>query len=373
MGYSSLFVGYHDTVMKMLSASLGHIRFIAILVLSLGLMACAIPLPDWQQDTTPVYVIPLRLEPEPVVSTQFTLPSADNNVVGQVQMVTARYQDTLSDIARRFKLGYEEITQANPQVDPLLPGAGTLVLLPTQFVLPDAPREGIVLNLANMRLFYYPKPQGSESPVVRTFPIGIGRIGWSTPIGRTKVVSKRKNPSWHVPASIRKEHAQMGDPLPAVVRAGPNNPLGQFAIRLNIPGYLIHGTNKPDGVGMRVSHGCIRLYPEDIKALYPQIPVGTPVHIVNQPILAGWLNGEPYLEVHKPFEDHPGDWNTELGSLLNGVLSENQRSRTAIDWEKAAQLLRDPPGFPIPIATGSPYPQDIRSGSGLVVVQKAEL
>ena len=353
--------------MKTLFVSWGLAKFTAALILPCGLAACVIPLPNGQvqQGGSPKYSVPQRLEPEPIANDKFTLHSEDTDIVGQLQMVTARYEDTLPDIARRFNLGYQAITQTNPQVDPLLPGEGTSVLLPTQFILPDAPREGIVLNLANMRLFYYPKNKATEPPVVITYPIGIGRVGWSTPIGRTKVISKIKKPAWHVPASIRKEHAQMGDPLPAVVPPGPDNPLGAFAMRLNMPGYLIHGTNKPDGVGMRVSHGCIRLYPEDIKALFKEIPVGTPVHIVNQPILAGWLDGQVYLEVHKPLEDHDGDWNTELVSLLNSVLSDNRGSQVVIDWEKAAQLLNNPPGFPVPIVSGSPYPENIRVSSSM--------
>jgi len=173
----------------------------------------------------------------------------------------ARYEDTIPDIARRFNLGFDEVARANPGVDPWLPGEGTRIILPTQFVLPDAPPEGIVINVAALRFFYFPKPDKDGQRVVITYPIGIGKVGWATPIGKTKVVSKRKDPYWTPPASVRKEHAAEGDPLPARVPPGPDNPLGNRAMNLGWPSYLIHGTNKPAGVGLRASHGCIRMYP----------------------------------------------------------------------------------------------------------------
>ena len=192
---------------------------------------------------------------------------------------------------------------ANPGIDPWLPGDGTPVLLPTQYVLPSASREGLVLNIASKRLFYYPPVEEGQPLNVMTFPIGIGRVGWETPLGETTVVSKARDPHWYVPASVRKEHADAGDPLPAVVPPGPDNPLGRFVLKLDMPGYLIHGTNQPIGVGMRVSHGCIRLYPENIELLYELVGSGTPVSIVNEPYLAGWKDGELFFESHTPLED----------------------------------------------------------------------
>ena len=181
--------------------------------------------------------------------------SPNSDVVGELRIIIAKHEDTLSDLARRHNLGYNEIVDANPTVDPWLPGAGTPIVLPTQFVLPNAARQGIVLNVATMRLFYYPPTKPGEQTVVITHPIGIGKEGWSTPLGTTQVVAKQKDPAWNVPVSIREEHAKKGDPLPAIVPPGPDNPLGQFAMRLGLPSYLIHGTNKPYGIGMRVSHG----------------------------------------------------------------------------------------------------------------------
>ena len=182
-------------------------------------------------------------------------------------------EDTLSDIARRFNLGYDEVVNANPGVDPVAARApARRIVLPTQFVLPDAPHEGIVVNLAALRLYYFPKAAKSEPRQVITYPIGIGMVGWATPTGTTKIVSKRKDPFWTPPASVRKEHAAEGDILPARVPPGPDNPLGAFAMNLGWPSYLMHGTNKPAGVGMRASHGCIRLYPEDIATLFQAAP-----------------------------------------------------------------------------------------------------
>jgi L,D-transpeptidase ErfK/SrfK len=222
-----------------------------------------------------------------------------------VQVTEAREEDTLSDIARRFNVGYEEVVRANPTVDPWLPRAGTRIVLPTQFVLPDGPRTGIVINLAALRMYYFPPRQKGELQTVVTHPIGIGRVGWITPLGATKVTGKRENPVWHPPASVRREHAAEGDPLPAKVGPGPDNPLGKYAMNLGWPSYLIHGTNQPYGVGIRASHGCIRMYPEDIAALYHDIPVGTKVTVVNQPMLYGRRGEQVYLQSFPVFEDYP--------------------------------------------------------------------
>ena len=194
----------------------------------------------------------------------------------------------MPDIARHFGLGYNEITLANPAVPAWAPKAGGQVLLPLRFILPDAPRKGIVLNLANMRVFYYPTKQPDT---LLTYPVGVGRDGWNTPLGQTTIVAKKTQPTWIVPESIRREHAAKGDPLPKVVPPGPDNPLGEYALLLGSSSYRIHGTNKPYGVGMQVSHGCVRLYPEDIEVLFEKTPVGTPVRIVHQPYMMAWDRG----------------------------------------------------------------------------------
>ncbi len=253
---------------------------------------------------------------EPIPANHFVLATAEQSVVGMPQIVMTREDDTLADIARTYGLGYDELLQANPGVDPWLPGADTPVLLPTQFVIPDVPREGIVLNIASKRLFYFPPVPEGQPQVVKTYPIGIGRVGWETPLGATKVVAKATDPTWYVPASIRQEHAELGDPLPAVVPPGPDNPLGAHVLQLEMPGYLIHGTNQPYGVGMRVSHGCVRLYPENIELLYELVEIGEPVRIINEPYLLGRLDGEIYFEGHPPLEDDAEDPADRLEALL---------------------------------------------------------
>ncbi len=234
----------------------------------------------------------------------YELPPDGYDVVGALATITAREEDTLVDIARRHGLGYHDIVRANPGINVWVPGEGAEVVLPTRFVLPPGPRRGIVLNLPEYRLYYYPEPAEGETAYVMTYPISIGRMDWDTPLGATSVISKVQNPSWYPPQSVRDEHAADGRPLPRIVPAGPQNPLGKFAMRLGLPGYLIHGTNRPAGVGMRVTHGCIRMFPEDIEYLFPNVDVNTPVRIINSPIKLGWFGNELVMEVH-PVLDSP--------------------------------------------------------------------
>ena len=263
--------------------------------------------------------LPLAERPlqDPVSANHFVLETLDQSVVGEPQVVFTRKSDTLSDLARAYGLGYDELIEANPGVDPWLPGENTPVLLPTQFVLPDVPRQGIVLNIATKRLFYFPAMPEGEKQVVKTYPIGIGRVGWETPLGMTTVVAKARDPHWYVPASVRREHAEMGDPLPSVVPPGPENPLGHRVLKLEMPGYLIHGTNQPYGVGMRVSHGCVRLYPENIELLYELVDIGETVTIINEPYLLGVRHGERYFEGHVPLEDDAVGDEDRLRALLD--------------------------------------------------------
>jgi len=290
--------------------------------------------------------------PRPVLDDRFVLSTDETDVIGKLQIVYARYEDTLADFARDYGLGFDEIVAANPGVDPWLPGEGTKVILPTQYVLPDAPRTGLVLNLASLRLFYYPKPETDGRQIVITHPIGIGREGWRTPQGKFRITQKVENPVWRVPSSIRREHAAMGDPLPPVVKAGPKNPLGAYAMRLNRPQYLIHGTNKPFGVGMRVSHGCIRLYPEDIARLFPEVPVGTRVRIVNQPYLAGWLDGHLYLEAHEPLSEQAKRWKGSHKPMERVVAKKAAEYSDLVDWELARKVAQAGLGIPFSVAPG---------------------
>jgi L,D-transpeptidase ErfK/SrfK len=274
--------------------------------------------------------------------------------VGYVQKTIVGKDDTLPDIARRFDVGYEEILTANPGVDPWLPGVGREVVVPTQFILPAAPHEGVVVNVAAMRIFYYPPHKKGEPQIVYTHPIGIGKVGWKTPEGTTKIISRQKDPVWVVPKSVREEHAEDGEKLPAQVPPGPDNPLGQYAFHLGWPSYLIHGTNKPYGVGMRSSHGCIRLYPEDIAVFFDMIPIGTKVTVVNQPYLFGWRDGTLYLQAYTVMEDDSRDWNKNrkvlLGKLLNPKLQKRVTDHdNEIDWQRVGDLAHTPRAVPVPI------------------------
>jgi L,D-transpeptidase ErfK/SrfK len=274
-------------------------------------------------DTRPE-AVPLEARPveEPISRNYFVLETETQSVIGAPQIVYTDAENTLSDLAREYGLGYDEIIAANPDVDPWLPGDGTPVLLPTQYVVPDVPREGLVLNIASKRLFYFPEVAEGQPQTVLTYPIGIGRVGWETPVGTTDVVSKAADPHWFPPASVRQEHAEMGNPLPSVVPPGPDNPLGSHVLKLAMPGYLIHGTNQPYGVGMRVSHGCVRLYPENIELLYSLVGVGEIVRIINEPYLLGWRNGELYFEAHAPLEDDTIAAGDRLQALLEDAAAD---------------------------------------------------
>ena len=314
-------------------------------------------------------------QPVPIASDRLVLSSPTDDVVGQLQVVVAGYNDTLPDIARRFNLGYEEIVAANPGVSIDTP-RGMRIVLPTQFILPPAPRRGIVINLATLRLFYFPPtPEPDGSQVVITHPVGIGREGWTTPLGQTRIVSKEQAPRWYVPASIRREHATWGDPLPSQVPPGPRNPLGTHALHLARPGYLIHGTNKPGGIGMRVSHGCIQLYPEDIVSLYAQVPVGTPVTIVNQPVLAGWYQGTLYLEAHPPLQDDHRNWRKAVRPLIASRAAQAKADQPviAVDWDKVNRLVAKPRGLSLPVLVGTPTLEEILASTPVVDWGRSEL
>ncbi len=286
-------------------------------------------------------------EREAIAAGRFVLDSAEQDVVGEVQIIRSRASDTFPDVARAYGLGYDELVQANPGIDPWLPGEGTIIVLPTQFVLPDAPREGIVLNIAARRLFYFPPPEDDGVQTVITHPVGIGREGWETPTGTAEVVDKARDPVWYPPWSVQQEHARAGNPLPSVVPPGPDNPLGHRVLQLDMPGYLIHGTNQPYGVGMRVSHGCVRLYPEDIEALYERVDRGTPVTIVNQPLLYGRRGGEFYLEAHPLLAEDERDPGALLDALMEQARQESGAFAEEHERVNAQQAVTDARGLPI--------------------------
>jgi len=292
----------------------------------------------------------IQPQSEAIEAHEFQL--ADNQtIIGKLAVVTTRENDTLSDIARHFGLGYNDISVANPTIAPWTPQAGSRVVLPLQFILPDTPHKGIVLNLANMRLFYYPKQHADK---VFTYPVGIGRQGWNTPMGLTSIVAKKANPTWVVPESIHQEHEQKGDSLPSVVAAGPNNPLGLYAMRLGFPRYLIHGTNKPYGIGMQISHGCVQLYPEDIEVLFKNASVGMPVRIIHQPYLFAWQQDMLYLEANEPLQKWMQDKPKLKKQLLKQLQQISTEKNVSIDWKRVETILQRSDGIPTPILVNSP-------------------
>mgnify|MGYP000382604151 CR=1 FL=1 len=294
--------------------------------------------------------LPLLLPAVAASASSYKLPGNGQDVVGQTKHIKSKASDTFVKLSRKYDIGFRAMEYANPKVDPWLPGNGTSITLPTRYVLPDAPHQGIVINRSEMRVYYYPPKGSKHAGEVFTFPIGVGRKGWQTPQGKTHVVRKIRHPSWTVPASIRKEHAKRNNPLPKVVPAGPNNPLGQYALRLAIPGYLMHGTNKPRGIGMQVSHGCIRLYPKDIKQLFNMVSVHTPVDIVDQPYKAGWNGHQIVLSAHPPINRKQSKKRPYKQWPKVIVQESVKHPKAKIDWKRARAIVKQANGIPQPIS-----------------------
>ncbi|MCI0667684.1 MAG: L,D-transpeptidase family protein [Methylococcaceae bacterium] len=277
----------------------------------------------------------------------FPLPPSDLDLIGSMGYTHATQEDTLLDIAKRFDLGQEEIVEANPEVDRWMPGENTMVVLPQRYILPKAPRSGAVVNIPEMRIYYYPKTRRNE---VVTHPVSIGRMDWRSPLGTTRVVGKTKDPSWTPPESIKIEHAAKGDPLPDVVPPGPDNPLGAYALRLGVPGYLIHGTDKPFGIGMRVTHGCVRMYPEDIESLFADIEIGTPVVFVDQAVKLGWFADTLYVEAHPALEESQISDEQALEQTFARIESDYPLGLLNLDSDSLRNALRERRGIPVAIS-----------------------
>ena len=326
-----------------------------LLALMTVLSACTTAPPRRVADVAPPPTVQIPDDPYALSSHRFELESLNTDLVGRLQVTRATHEDTFTDLARRFNVGYEELVRANPGVDPWLPGEGREIVLPTLHLLPNAPREGIVINLAAMRLYYFPRTSKGEKPVVYTFPIGIGRVGWATPEGMTSVVRMARNPSWRPGPGVRAEHAENGEVLPAVVPPGPDNPLGSRALYLGWPSYLIHGTNKPAGVGLRSSHGCIRLFPEDVELLFDLVKPGIKVTVVNQPFVFGWHEGQLHLQAWDVLEDDPRNWASARKKLLSRTLAtriekELKARGESMDWEAVSRVSHQPRGVPVAIS-----------------------
>ncbi len=291
----------------------------------------------------------------------WVLPPHDVDIFGQIRTTQASREETLLDIARQYDIGQIEILLANPAVDRWLPQDGAKVILPSRYIIPHVERKGLVLNLPEMRIYYFPESVRGEKPVVITHPVGIGRMDWVTPLGLSKIVEKKKDPTWIPPKSLQMDRIANGEqPYPSIVPPGPTNPLGRHAMRLSIGGgsYLIHGTIKPFGVGMRVSAGCVRMYPEDIAALFDRIPIGTQVHVVNQPIKLGWLLDSLFIELHPPLEEDEEKYVNYKQMTINAIsdflaLKSSRKNVTEdfeIDQEALRKAVMEKSGIPVLIS-----------------------
>jgi L,D-transpeptidase ErfK/SrfK len=278
--------------------------------------------------------------------TAFTVSAPPGEVVvGEPRTYRVREGDTLLDVARWFDLGYSEIVAANPGVDPWIPPVGLEIALPTQWILPCCDYQGIVVNIPEMRLFFYERARDGSGLVVRTFPVGLGRDDRRTPRGRCTVTGKTLDPTWYIPPRIREEHIrERGDARTAIKGGAPDNPLGRHRIELTRPLYTIHGTDIPWGVGMLVSHGCVRLYPEDIAALFPLVERGTPVDFVYQAVKVAARDGEPWVEVHPDVYGRGSSAREAAGRL------ERAHLRVPIDRRRLDAAVKSATGVPVPVA-----------------------
>lgn len=267
----------------------------------------------------------------------FAIPN-NSNIVGITKTTTIQEDDDLTAIAQKYDVGYYELFEANPNVDPDSPPPNTMMIIPTQYIIPpELTPNTIVINLAEMRLYYQPKLEKR----LYIFPLGIGKEDWNTPTGTFRIIGKIVNPEWKVPDSIYKFRKSIGDPVEHIVKPGPNNPLGHYALRLSDPTYLIHGTNSPEGIGRRGSSGCIRLYPADIEQLFHMVERGTRVIIINHPYKAGWLDDKLYLEAHMPLLEQRLKWGGDV-SLATKIITEVSKNYQAqIDWQKVTQVAQE--------------------------------
>lgn len=287
-----------------------------------------------------IYAALILLWTAPVWSLTFTLPH-NGNVIGYMKHYTVKPGDNLSTIGRQFDIGGYEMKEANPGVNYLRPPAGTSLTIPSRFVIPLAKRKGIVVNLAEMRLYYF--HDGSNK--VSTFPIGIGKEGWDTPLGTSQIVRMRKDPTWVVPDSILENHKANGKHIEPTMPPGPNNPLGKYAMNTGFKNIVIHGTPYPRGVGVRSSHGCMRMLPEDVEQLYKMVKVGTPIQIVHQPNKVGFADNLVYLEAHVPIADTLYfDYDSLDGAIQKTATKYGQKM--TIRWHQAQKLRQKASGYP---------------------------
>lgn len=280
---------------------------------------------------------------------EYSIPRG-SNIIGQIKEISAPWGYDLFRVGHKYSIGFHEMHEANPHVNPWHPN-GKKIIIPTQYILPkhDKNINDIVINLPELRMYYFPK--GSD--VVYTYPIGIGKSAFPTPEAvNAKIITKRKNPTWTVPDSVKKEWEKKGQKIVDSVDAGPQNPLGDYAMNLSVHGYLIHGTNDPIGVGLRISHGCIRMYPEDVRSLFNMVSIGTTVHIKNDIYKVGYDNsGDLYLEAHKPLSEDKYDKPREIAELKSKL--KDSYGGYNINWETVNYVIDNPTGIPVKIGNKS--------------------
>lgn len=277
-------------------------------------------------------------------ATSYPIPPDNEALIGSAQYINAGMNDNVVTLAKQYDVGYNAMVKANPEID-MGRGfnLGTELHIPTQHLLPNQPRRGIVINLPEMRMYYY-YPAGRNE--VLTYPIGIGKIGKTIPITTTAVTRKMENPSWIPPQDIREFNLKQGIVLPKVMPPGPDNPLGPYAIYMRIPTYLIHSTIFPESVGKRASFGCIRMYESDIKSFFPAVDKGTPVAIINSPTKVGWQDNTLYLEAYEPLEEHDGAYDASLPGMVHMLTSVTKEQNTLIDWQAVAYVAKTRDGIP---------------------------
>lgn len=314
-------------------------KYFVLIILNsfLLLTGCSIPLGAQQNNASQM----------PMAQDVYAMPAAGNDIIGQVYKIKAKKGETLVTLAQTYDIGAQELIDANPWLHSGRVPAGKTVIIPAEFILPPTNfRKGIVINIAEMRLYYF------NNNSVMTFPIAVGREGWSTPLASTYVYRKGEAPTWHVPKSIRDDYFQKnGQEHPKEVAPGPDNPLGDYAIYLHMDGYLIHGNNAPETIGRRVSSGCIRMFNADVAKLYGYVHRGTPVHFIFYSNKAGWMNGQLYLESHLPLGQMPIDGNPANSATVNEAINTalQQQPGTTVDWRTVQKVLKRHSGIPTQI------------------------
>ncbi len=276
----------------------------------------------------------------------FVMP-ANGNVVGNIQYATVQPGDSIADVAIRYNMGGYEMLEANPGINYSHPNPGTRLVIPSRFILPDAPKKGIVINLSEMRLYFY-HPDGVH---VSTYPVGVGQDGWNTPIGKTSIVKMRERPTWIVPDSIMENYIANGKTVNKVIPPSPTNPLGEYAMNTGFASIVIHGTPYPKAVGLRSSHGCIRMTNQDVGELFKMVKVGTPVEIIHQPAKIGQENNKLFMEAHVPISSslYDSDYK-DVGSMIH-KLADKIGKRYKVEWNEVERIRHQANGYPLPIGS----------------------